>query len=304
MQDLAEKTAFITGGASGIGLAMTRVFARAGMNVVVADSSRKHLNSASAEFEGSGLSVHCLELDVTDRVGWARAADEAERIFGPVRLLCNNAGVNVIRDIGEASFEDFDWLTSVNYGGTVNGVLTFVPRMKAQGGPAHIVNTSSIAGIAAGPGSAVYAPTKFAIRGLSEVMRCDLAASGIGVSVICPGTVDTRLYASEAHRQPRFQGSTNAEVDTIRRRGGELFRTVLPMGMDPMLLAERVLRGIRAGAFYIFPHVEVKRDVRDACEEMLAAFTDDPPDPALERLEESRRQRKRDALQGSPRLGR
>jgi NAD(P)-dependent dehydrogenase (short-subunit alcohol dehydrogenase family) len=296
MQVVADRTAFITGGASGIGLAMATVFARAGMNVVVADFSRRHLDAVEAQFAGSGLRTHCVELDVTDRAGWIAAADEAEGVFGHVHLLCNNAGVNVIRDVNEASFEDFDWLMSVNYGGTVNGVLTFLPRMRAHGEPAHIVNTCSIAGIEAGPGTSVYAPTKFAIRGFSEAIRYDLLPCGIEVSVVCPGTVDTRLYESEEHRQPRFRGTTDANVEALRERGGELFRKVLPMGMDPMLLAERVLRGIRAGAFYIFPHVEVERDVRDTCEEMLAAFTDDAPDPALERLEETRRQRKRDVL--------
>lgn len=294
MRDVEGRTAFVTGGASGIGLAMARVFAEAGMNVVVADSSRAHLDSAADEL--AGARAHLIELDVTDRPGWQRAADEAGRVFGNVHLLCNNAGVNVIRDVNDATFEDFDWLMSVNYGGTVNGVLTFLPRMKAHGEDAHIVNTSSIAGIEAGPGIGVYAATKFAIRGLSEAMRYDLMPHGIDVSVICPGTVDTKLYESEAHRQQRFAGEADERTREIRERGGALFRKVLPMGMDPMVVAERVLRGIRAGAFYIFPHVEVEPDVRASFEEMLAAFTDDPPDPDLERLEDTRRQRKRDVL--------
>lgn len=296
MQVVAGKTAFISGGASGIGLAMAKVFAGAGMNVIVADSSADHLGTAAAEFDGSGLPVHFLQLDVTDRAGWRAAADESERVFGRVHLLCNNAGVNIIRDVNEATFEDFDWLMSVNFGGTVNGTLTFLPRMKAHGEGAHVVNTSSIAGIEAGPGSGAYAATKFAIRGLSEAMRYDLMPHGIAVSVICPGTVDTRLYESERHRQSRFEGSPDADTARVRDRGGELFRRILPMGMKPMLLAERVLRGIRSDAFYIFPHVEVEPDVRDSFEEMLRAFTEDPPDSDLERLEETRRQRKRDVL--------
>lgn len=296
MRDVAGKTAFITGGASGIGLAMADVFADAGLNVVVADSSREHLEAAVPRLETPGRRVHFVELDVTDRAGWQRAADDAERVFGNVHLLCNNAGVNVVRDVNDATFEDFDWLMSVNYFGTVNGVLTFLPRLKAHNDDAHIVNTSSIAGIEAGPGVGVYAATKFAIRGLSEAMRYDLMPYGIGVSVICPGTVDTRLYESEAHRQPRFQGAVDERTAEVRARGGELFRKVLPMGMDPMLAARRVLRGIQADAFYIFPHVEVEPDVRASFEEMLAAFTNDVPDPELERLEDTRRQRKRDVL--------
>lgn len=296
MQHVESRTAFVTGGASGIGLALAKAFRGAGMNVVVADASRAHIDAARAELGGPGGGVHFIELDVTDRAGWARAADEAERELGPVHLLCNNAGVNIVRDINEATFEDFDWLTSVNYGGTVNGVLTFLPRMKAHGEAAHIVNTSSIAGVEAGPGVGVYAATKFAIRGFSEGLRYDLAPHGINVSVILPGTVDTKLYESEAHRQARFEGAPDESISDVRARGSELFRKVLPMGMDPNVLAERVLRGIRNDAFYIFPHVEVEPDVRAAYDEMLAAFTDDPADPELEKLEETRRQRKRDVL--------
>lgn len=276
---------------------MARAFSRAGMNVVVADIDTAHLEAAEAELDGERTLF--VVLDVTDRAGWVRAADEAERVFGPVHLLCNNAGVNIVRDVNNATFEDFDWLTSVNYGGTVNGVLTFLPRMKAHGEDAHIVNTSSIAGIEAGPGVGVYAATKFAIRGLSEALRYDVMPHGIRVSVICPGTVATKLYESEQHRQERFAGTPDAETVAEREKGGELFRRVLPMGMDPDVLAERVLRGIRDDAFYIFPHVEVEADVRAACEEMLSSFTDDPPNPELEKLEESRRERKRDVVEAA-----
>lgn len=295
MRDLAGKTAFITGGASGIGLALAKAFLGAGMKVVAADLSRDHLDAAAVELAGAGDAARLIELDVTDRAGWLAAAEEVERVAGRVHLLCNNAGVNIVRDINDATFEDFDWLTSVNYGGTVNGILTFLPRMKAHGETGHVVNVSSIAGITAGPATGVYAATKFAILGLSQALRYDLAPHGIGVSVVCPGTVATQLYESEHHRQSRFAGRIDADVTRVRESGGALFREVLPRGMDPAVLAERVLRGIRDDAFYIFPHVEVRQDVRDAFEEMLAAFTSDPPDPALERLEESRRQRARAA---------
>lgn len=295
MSELAGKTAFVTGGASGIGLALAEALLDAGMKVVAADLSRDHLDAAAAELAGRGDAVRFIQLDVTDRSAWAAAAEETQRAVGPVHLLCNNAGVNVVRDINDASFEDFDWVTSVNYGGTVNGILSFLPRMKAHGEGGRIVNVSSIAGIAAGPGTGVYAATKFAILGLSQALRYDLAPFGIAVSVVCPGTVDTKLYESELHRQARFVGKADPDAARVRDASGELFRSVLPQGMSPAVLAARVLRGIRAGAFYIFPHVEVRQDVRDAFEEMLEAFTDDPPDPALARLEESRRQRVRDA---------
>lgn len=296
MTDLAGKTAFITGGAAGIGLAAAKEFANAGMKIIIADLRQDHLDEAKAHFDERGQPAHFIQLDVTDRAGWAAAAAEAERVFGPVHLLYNNAGVNIIRDINDASPEDFDWVMSVNYGGMVNGVLTFLPRMKAHGEAAHIVNTSSIAGIEAGPGIGVYAGSKFAIRGFSEALRYDLIPYGIGVSVVCPGTVDTKLYESEEHRQEQFRGTPDSETEAVREKGGELFRQVLPMGMDPTILAERVRRGIEQDAFYIFTHPEVKQDVRESCQEMLESFTDDPVDPDLEKLEDTRRQRKRDVL--------
>lgn len=290
------RTAFVTGGGAGIGLAVARTLVDAGMNVAVADLSRAHLDEARAYFEAAGSRVRFIELDVTDRDAWAAAVDEAEAAFGPIHLLYNNAGVNVIRDVNDASAEDFEWVMGVNYGGTVNGVLTVLPRMKAHGEVAHIVNTSSIAGISAGPGAGVYAASKFAIRGLSDALRCDVAPHGITVSLVCPGTVATRLYESEDHRQARFQGIVDERTKAVRAQGGELFREVLPQGMDPMTAAARIRAGIERDAFYIFTHPEVKPDVEESSAELLAAFTDDPVDPDQMQLEEGRRQARRDAL--------
>ncbi|MFB4202864.1 putative oxidoreductase SadH [wastewater metagenome] len=298
MQIESGRTAFVTGGGAGIGLAVARTLLDAGMNVAVADLSRAHLDEARAHFEAAGPRVRLIELDVTDRDGWAAAVDEAEAAFGPIHLLYNNAGVNVIRDVKDATAEDFEWVMGVNYGGTVNGVLTLLPRMKAHGGVAHIVNTSSIAGIAAGPGAGVYAASKFAIRGFSDALRCDVAPYGIAVSLVCPGTVATRLYESEDHRQARFQGIVDERTRAVRAQGGELFRRVLPQGMDPAVAAARVRAGIEREAFYIFTHPEVRPDVEASCAELTAAFTDDPVDPDQERLEEGRRQARRDALNG------
>ena len=296
MKELKGKTAFITGGASGIGLGLVKVFAGAGMKVVMADLRQDHLDEAMAELQDSGANVHPIQLDVSDRKAMAAAADEAERVYGNVHLLCNNAGVNIIRPITAATYEDFDWLFSVNTGGVVNGLMTFIPRMLAHGEGGHIVNTSSVAGFLTGPGTAIYSATKFAIRALSEAARYDLIPHGIGVSVICPGTVSTRLYESEDNRQPQYMGHVDETVKAQRAGTGELFRRVLPMGIDPLKVGEMTLQAVQNNDFYVITHVEVETDIRESFDELLAALPDIPPDPEVVKLEDSRRQKKYEIL--------
>ena len=296
MKELKGKVAFITGGASGIGLAIAKSFAGAGMKLVIADLRQDHLSEAAAELERQGADFHTLRLDVSDRESVQEAARVAERMYGKVHVLCNNAGVNIIRPVDQATFEDFDWLINVNLGGVVNGLLSFIPRIKAHGEGGHIINTSSVAGIIAGPGTGIYSATKYAIRGLSEALRYDLAPHGIGVSVICPGTVSTRLYESEDNRQERYLGEINDEIRERRAGTGRLFREVLPKGIDPMRVAEKTLQALRNNTFYVMTHVEVETDIHESFQEMIAALPDDPPDPEILKLEEGRRQKKYDIL--------
>ena len=294
MKEINGKTAFITGGASGIGLGMAKVFASAGMNVVIADLREDHLESAISYFNERGQTVLPILLDVTDRDGFENAAAEAEKEFGPINILCNNAGVNIIRPIDQAQYEDWDWLINVNLGGVFNGIMTFVPRLK-QLGSGHIVNTSSIAGIVAGPGTGIYSATKFAIRGLSEALRYDLAPYGIGVSVLCPGTVATNLYESEENRLKRFEGTVDDDICQTREFTGKIFREVLPTGMTPVEVGVKVLQGIQRNDFYILPHPEFKEEFRESFDEIIAALPDTPFNPKREVYEEERRQSRRDA---------
>src|SRR5215471_6535849 len=149
MDEVEGKTAFVTGGASGIGLGMATAFAAAGMNVVIADLRRDHIAAALERFTelGRSVSVHALELDVTDRDGFARAADDAERVFGNVHVLCNNAGMGILGPVTAARYDDWDWGLGVLLGGVVNGIQTFLPRLLAHGEGGHIVNTSSMAAV-------------------------------------------------------------------------------------------------------------------------------------------------------------
>jgi NAD(P)-dependent dehydrogenase (short-subunit alcohol dehydrogenase family) len=295
MNEITGKTAFITGGASGIGLGMAKAFVSAGMKVVIADLRKDHIEEAMALFNSTMQSVHPMVLDVADRDAVERAAGEAEEVFGPIHILCNNAGINIISPLDQAGFEDWDWLLSVNLGGVINGLVTFIPRMKAHGQGGHIVNTSSIAGIVAGPGNGIYAATKFAIRGLSESLRYDLAPHGIGVSVLCPGTVATNLHQSEENRPDRYTGEVDDVLREQRSLTGTLFEKVLPTGMDPAEVGEKVLGGIRNNDFLILPHPEFKEEFQESFDEIIAALPDEPLDPKREVFEEERRRHRREA---------
>jgi NAD(P)-dependent dehydrogenase (short-subunit alcohol dehydrogenase family) len=297
MIEIVGKTAFITGGASGIGLGMAEVFVRAGMKVVIADLRQDHLDQAMAYFNQTRQAIHPICMDVADRQAMAEAAGEAEAVFGPVHLLCNNAGVNIVGPLDEAGYEDWDWLLSVNLGGIINSLTNFIPRIKAHGQGGHIVNTSSIAGIVAGPGTGIYSATKFAIRGLSESLRYDLAPFGIGVSVLCPGTVATNLHQSEELRPTRYVGATDDAINEKRAQTRKIFEEVLPSGMDPMEVGKKVLRGVQRNDFYILPHPEFKAEFQEAFDEMIGALPDEPLDPKREVHEERRRQHRREARQ-------
>ena len=187
MNNLPNKVAFITGGASGIGLGLAKVFSEAGMKIVIADVRQDHLDTAMQFFQAANREVHAIRLDVADRKQVAAAADETVRVFGKVHLVCNNAGVSIFGPMEAATYEDWEWLMNVNFWGVVNGCQEFIPKLRAHGEGGHIVNTASMAGFITGPGMGIYCASKFAVRGLTESLRYDLAPHGIGVSMLSPG---------------------------------------------------------------------------------------------------------------------
>ena len=233
MRDLEGRVAFITGGGSGVGLGMAKAFVAAGMRVAIADIRADHLEAATAELDGPVLPV---QLDVTDRDAFARAADVVERELGNVHVLCNNAGINLFNDLADATYQDWDWVLGVNLGGVVNGVVTFVPRIKAHGEGGHVVNTASMAAFVAGPGAGIYTTAKFAVHGLSDALRWSLIPHGIGVSMVCPGLVKSKIYESDVIRPP--------ELSTDVTPADEEFMRILPglheAGMDPDEIGEKV----------------------------------------------------------------
>lgn len=271
MQDLEGKVAFITGGASGIGLAMARSFAAAGMKIAIADIQADALEAARAELKGSNADVLAIELDVTDRDAMARAADETEARFGKVHLLCNNAGVATGGPLAEATYQDWDWVIGVNLQGVVNGIRTFVPRIQNHGEGGHVVNTASIAGQVALPGLGVYNATKYAVVGISETLVQELEPNGIGVSVLCPGFVDTNIYDSQRNRPATL---TNADANQDEGFFGDtdLIDQVRGNAMDPAVVGEKVLEAVRDNEFYIFTHPEFMPMVQARTQNILTAY--------------------------------
>lgn len=274
MEEVAGKVAFVTGGASGIGLGIAQAFVGAGMKVALADIRRDHLDEAAASFaeRAQSDSVHAIQLDVTDREAFARAADEAERVFGKVHVLVNNAGVGVLGPVKLARYDDWDWVLDVNLRGVVNGIQTFLPRILAHGEGGHIVNTSSMAAVVPIPGASIYITAKAAILGLSEAIRGELAPDGIGVSAFCPGPVQTNISESGKTRPERYRRDTGyAELEQELEQ-----RPNSPLWMDPVECGERVLRGVRRNDLYIFTHREFREGADERFRTMLASFPDEP----------------------------
>ena len=269
MRELEGRTACVTGGASGIGLGMAQAFVAAGMNVVLADLRPDHIQTAMEELERGR--AHAIELDVTDREGFARAADEAERVFGNVHVLCNNAGMGILGSVTDARYDDWDWGLGVLLGGVVNGIQTFLPRMRAHGEGGHIVNTSSMAAVVPVPGAAIYTTAKAAVVGLSESLRSDLSDEPIGVSAFCPGPVQTNIREGGRMRPERYRDSGYLELERELEE-----RPNSPLWMDPLECGERVLAGIRRNDLYIFTHREFREGAEERFRAMLASFPDEP----------------------------
>jgi len=281
MHTLEGKVAFITGGGSGVAFGQARVFAEeAGMKVVIADIRRDHLDQALAHFAKRNLPVHAIELDITDRSAYARAADEAERVFGPIQLLCNTAGVSQFGPLEQATYDDWDWQLDVNLKGMINGVQTFLPRMIERGSGAHIVNTASMSAFVALANTAIYCTSKYAVRGFSESLRIELEKYNIGVSLLCPGGVNTNIHESVLSRPERYgrTGYYGADPEVFKR-----LKSVIETGIEPVDLARIVLAAVRRNDFWILPYPEFIPTLEKYHTEVIAALKQYESDPDYER---------------------
>ena len=264
MKNFRDRVAVVTGAASGIGLALAERFVAEGMKVVMADIEAGALATASAALRQKGAAILATRVDVSRPEDVERLADETYDAFGAAHVVCNNAGVAVIGAVHEHTLADWHWVINVNLWGVIHGVEAFVPRMVAQKQPGHVVNTASMAGLIASQGLGVYNTTKYAVVGLSETLQKDLRGHDIGVSVLCPMGVHTRIRQSERNRPAALRNPAAA------REGAavELIGRYLP----PEHVAERVLRAIYANRLYVITHEEGLTPLKRRFERMAQAI--------------------------------
>lgn len=283
MENFEGKTAFITGGASGIGLGIAKVFAaKAGMNVVLADIRKEALDEAVTWFRKRGLPAHPVELDVTDREAYKKAADEAEAEFEKLHVLVNNAGVGLGGKLQDATYKDWDFGMGVNVGGVVNGLVTVLPRILKHGEEGHVVSTSSTNGLHSVGGFGIYTTSKYAVSAIMEVLYMDLKGTSVSASVFFPGPVNTNLRVTTVTTRPAKYQNENEPEETPpsppQPQGDAPKVDPKRIVMDPVEVGYRILRGIRRKDIFIMSHPVYGEGVATRCRALMRAIPDEPPD--------------------------
>jgi NAD(P)-dependent dehydrogenase (short-subunit alcohol dehydrogenase family) len=272
MDQFKGKTAFVTGGASGIGFALCRAFGQRGMNVAIADVEAAACAEAVAMLRADGVRAIGTACDVADRDSLADAAAKAFSEFNKVHILCNNAGVSRAGPIEQVAASDWDWVIGVNLRGLIHGLQIFLPHMKAHGEAGHIVNTASMNGVAGTPLAGPYCATKFAAVGISEVLAAELEGGPIGVSVLCPSWVKTRMLDNGRNRPAQFGGPIALDFDGANAERNRRYAEALAGGLDPAEVATLVLDAIEARRLYIFTHTISRDDIERRFEAMMEGF--------------------------------
>jgi len=272
MQDLTGKTAFVTGGASGIGLALGRTFARSGMKVMLADIEAHALQKAVESLQEIAPDISGVVCDVADAESVERAAQASFVAFGRVHVVCNNAGVAAGGGIDHISLDNWRWVIDVNLMGVVHGIKSFLPHIRAHGEGGHIVNTASMAGMDGGLGFSPYTASKFAVVSMSEGLAIELKPHSVGVSVLCPSFVRTLIGESGRNRPERYGESRPLDpANPAAAMVAEIARQI-EAGLDPATVAERVLEAIRRDELYIFTHPGMRAQVEPRFAAILAAM--------------------------------
>jgi NAD(P)-dependent dehydrogenase (short-subunit alcohol dehydrogenase family) len=267
MEDFQGKTAFITGGASGIGFAMAKALGAVGMNIMLADIEREPLEKAVEDLRQRQVKVEGVECDVADRKSVEEAAAACVEAFGKVHVVCNNAGVGGGGAIGTMKPGDWDWTINVNLLGVVYGMEAFLPHIRAHGEGGHFVNTASMAGMISPPGMEPYCASKFAVVAMSEGWAAQLAPENIGVSVLCPGFVSTRIHESARTRQARFGEATEGD-DEATSAAAQFVQAGIPADV----VGACVLEAVRDNDFYIFTHPDMRPAVEERFKRIMEGF--------------------------------
>ncbi len=268
MEAFKDRVAVITGAAGGIGSALARAFAERGARLVLADLDESGLETVAKELEAKGAEALTVRTDVSQRESVEALAEASWRRFGGVHLLCNNAGVATAGELATAAHEDWVFTMSVNFWGVVHGVESFVPRLIEQGNGGHIMNTASMAGLTGMQWLGVYSASKFAVVGLTEALRRELAPKRIGVSVLCPMMVDTNMTGNSLRARPGDpQGENEIPAPSAESFVGNI--------ISPEEVAVRAVRGIERNDLYILTHLEQREILRRRAARMDASFADD-----------------------------
>ncbi len=270
MKTFRDRVAVVTGAASGIGLALAARFAAEGMTVVMADIEAAPLAAAADGLRRQGAAVLATRVDISRPDDVERLARETYEAFGAAHVLCNNAGVAVIGAVHEHTLADWQWVVNVNLWGVIHGVRAFLPRMLAGGDEGHIVNTASMAGLTTAPFMSVYDVTKHGVVALSEAMykEAQVTGSPIGVSVVCPGLIDTNIMRSSRNRPEAL--AEQGKAGPMAQAFGQGLSDRLARGYPPSEVANQVVDGIREGRFYIVPaQPEVKDGIAIRAQDLL-----------------------------------
>jgi NAD(P)-dependent dehydrogenase (short-subunit alcohol dehydrogenase family) len=253
MQRFRDRVAVVTGAASGIGLALAERFAAEGMKVVMADVETTALEAAAATVRAAAPAVLAVRTDVSRAEDVDRLARETYAAFGAAHIVCNNAGVAVIGAVHEQTLADWQWVLGVNLWGVIHGVHAFLPRMLAGGDEGHFVNTASMAGLTTAPFMSIYDVTKHGVVALSESLykELELSAAPVGVSVVCPGLINTSIMRSARNRP--LELADEGKAGPAAQAFAQGLSDRLTGGYPPSEVADQVVRGIRHRRFYIVP---------------------------------------------------
>jgi NAD(P)-dependent dehydrogenase (short-subunit alcohol dehydrogenase family) len=269
VQELGAKVAVVTGAASGIGRALARAFAAEGMKVALADVEEAPLAEAARELEARGAAALAVPTDVTRASDVLRLAQRTLEAFGAVHVVCNNAGVFTGGTTWEAPLEDYEWLLGVNVWGVIHGIRSFVPLLLEQG-EGHVVNTASMAAVTTLPFTGIYHLTKHAVLALSESLYHELRARGarVGVTVLCPEMVATRIDASERNRPAALRREAPRTPEGELVAGG--IADAVKRGIPPEAIARRALAAIREDRFYVLSDDAWRSMAATRCEDLKA----------------------------------
>lgn len=268
LTELRDRVAFITGGSSGIGLGIARACSEAGMKVAVTYLTEAHIEAARSHYRDAEDRFHAIRVDVRDRTGMQDAAAEAIELFGAVHLICANAGLGITASVSQAAYEDWEDAIGTNVMGVVNTINAFLPCITAKGAaPTHLVATSSMSGLFHAASTGVYTTTKFAVVGMMEALRGEMRPHGVGVSVFCPGLVQSRIFDQYRHRSDVLKGTSDEPAGLRDRR-----LKAMAAGMDPLECGRKVLRGVRRNDMYILTHPEFRDGLSERFQAVMGAF--------------------------------